>query len=117
MSKKKNTLQDLDEFLKQQAATLVEPTPLREAIEESPVIQNTIVPTTEISESSILDTLKTLATREGTNFSTTLSHLIIQSLGSQKNTSAQDKMLINTALYLTNGANWKEAIKNYWEKH
>lgn len=32
MSKKKNTLKDLDEFLKQQAATLVAPQPLSETI-------------------------------------------------------------------------------------
>jgi hypothetical protein len=36
MSKKKNTLKDLDEFLKQQAATLVEPTQLSDTIQAPP---------------------------------------------------------------------------------
>ena len=34
MSKKKNTLKDLDEFLKQQAATLVSPDKLSEKVDE-----------------------------------------------------------------------------------
>ncbi len=35
MSKKKNTLQDLDDFLKQQAATLVTPETLSDTVEHS----------------------------------------------------------------------------------
>ena len=35
MSKKKNTLKDLDEFLKQQAATLVTPTQLSDNISDA----------------------------------------------------------------------------------
>jgi hypothetical protein len=117
MSKKKNTLKDLDEFLKQQAAVLVEPTPLREAIQESPIIQNATPSALEVSESTILESLKILSAKDGSNFTTTLCQLIIQSLGSRQKTSSEEKMLINTALYLTSGPNWKDAIKNYWEKH
>ena len=35
MSKKKNTLQDLDDFLKQQAATLVTPETLSDTLRQS----------------------------------------------------------------------------------
>ena len=39
MSKKKNTLQDLDDFLKQQAATLVTPGTLSDIVEPTPEIK------------------------------------------------------------------------------
>ncbi len=39
MSKKKNTLQDLDDFLKQQAATLVTPETLSDTVEPKPEIE------------------------------------------------------------------------------
>ncbi|MBL0745906.1 hypothetical protein [Chryseolinea lacunae] len=132
MSKKKNTLKDLDEFLKQQAATLVSPTPLREKIEETtppaprpePVatapVQHapeTSAPVaTEVTSATILEDLKTLSDKEGVFFRQKFYDLIIQSLESQKKSLPEDKMLINTALYLKSGSLWKEAIRDYWKE-
>jgi hypothetical protein len=41
-----------------------------------------------------------------------LYDLLIQA--AEKKTSAERTMLINTALYLKNTTNWKEAIQEYW---
>ena len=131
MSKKKNTLKDLDEFLKQQAATLVSPPSLREKIEETappaPAIKEqpkTEAPVSapqtsapeEVSSASILEDLKTLSEKEGVFFRQKLYDLIIQTLETQKKSLPEDKMLINTALYLKSGSLWKEAIRAYWKK-
>ncbi|SHH49218.1 hypothetical protein SAMN04488109_4033 [Chryseolinea serpens] len=132
MSKKKNTLKDLDEFLKQQAATLVSPPSLREKIEETappapaikeqpkaeappPAPQASTTPG-EVSSASILEDLKTLSEKEGVFFRQKLYDLIIQTLETQKKSLPEDKMLINTALYLKSGNLWKEAIREYWKK-
>jgi hypothetical protein len=115
MSKKKNTLNDLDEFLKQQASTLVAPTPLRQTIQESSTSENTTSIKHEVSEATILNDLKALSAREGAAFRGKLCDLIIHSIEGQSNSAPEDKMLINTALYLKNGTEWKEAIRQYWK--
>jgi hypothetical protein len=127
MSKKKNTLKDLDEFLKQQAATLVSPQRLSDKVEAPPSsppqeqTQETSLTTADtekeaISSSEILSDLRHLATREGAHFKEHFYDLIIQTMEFQNHYSPEDKMLINTALYLKNGERWKEAIREYWRK-
>jgi hypothetical protein len=117
MSKKKNTLKDLDEFLKQQAATLVSPEKLSQKVEEPEITVSTQqpVPEQQISTEKILSDLKMLAKKEGPAFKKNLYDLIIKSLEDQPHASAEDKMLINTALYLKSGDNWKDAIRTYWK--
>jgi len=123
MSKKKNTLQDLNEFLKQQAATLVSPDKLGEKFPESntvvnptpdPVISETTA--VELSTEKIMSDLKALSKKENTPLPKKLYDLIILALESQGTTSPEDKMLINTALYLKYGEQWKEKIAEYWRK-
>jgi hypothetical protein len=119
MSKKKNTLKDLDDFLKQQAATLVAPTALsdtlKERVEKSAQDTSSGAIETEISASSILQDIRTLSEKEGLAFRRKFYDLIIQSLEAQKNPTAEDKMLINTALYLKSPEKWKESIRSYWK--
>lgn len=116
MSKKKNTLKDLDDFLKQQAATLVAPTPLSDSIKERGKEEILLAENeTEVSLSGILQDIKTLADKEGNAFRKKFYDLIILSLESQKNPTAEDKMLINTALYLKSPEKWKETIRAYWK--
>ncbi len=121
MSKKKNTLKDLDEFLKQQAATLVSPVQLSEKIETpEPITPSKEVVASssdneEVSISTVLRDLNTLAYKEGSTYRTKLYDLIIQSLENQSQSLPEDKMLINTALYLKSGDNWKDVIRNYWK--
>lgn len=119
MSKKKNTLKDLDEFLKQQAATLVTPMQLSDTILETESDKKNIPVSEEaageVSVAKILNDLNTLAAKEGTSYRKKFYDLIIQSLEAQKNSLPEDKMLINTALYLKSGEKWKEAIQQYWK--
>jgi hypothetical protein len=137
MSKKKNTLKDLDEFLKQQAATLVPPTPLSEKADTPPqpslpevkkpivedkTIEKIAAPAAskkieaELSLERILEDIETLAQREGTSFRKKVYDLVLQAADTEQNSSPEDKMLINTVLYLANGTEWKNAIRNYWRE-
>ena len=119
MSKKKNTLKDLDDFLKQQAATLVAPTALsdtlRDPLTERQGEATAIKIEPEVSVTSILEDIKVLSEKEGHSFRKKFYDLIIRSLESQQNSTAEDKMLINTALYLKSGNKWKEVIRQYWK--
>lgn len=121
MSKKKNTLKDLDEFLKQQAATLVQPATLSDQIEEpapekksSPEPKFVPQPHGDVSVDSILQDLRLLSLQEGHAFRRKFYDLIVRSMEAQPYSEPEDKMLINTALYLKSGDSWKEAIRNYW---
>jgi len=121
MSKKKNTLQDLNEFLKQQAATLVSPDKLGEKFPESNAAVNPtpdpVIPETtavELSTEKLINDLNALSKQQGVPLPKKLYDLIILALESQGATSPEDKMLINTALYLKYGEQWKEKIAEYW---
>lgn len=126
MSKKKNTLKDLDEFLKQQAATLVSPTRLSEKADapEPEPAKAQEVKTEKIQEASrdkvvsastIIKDLRQLALTKGDDFKDEFCSIILSVMEGQTEHSPEDKMLINTALYLKHGSNWKEGIRNYWK--
>jgi hypothetical protein len=138
MSKKKNTLKDLDEFLKQQAATLVSPPRLSDKIEvkkpesiveekeEQKVTpaagQETEKPATPatkqgVSAQQILNDLNALADQEDDRFKSKFYDIIIKTVEARNEFTPEDKMLINTALYLKTGDRWKESIRDYWRKH
>lgn len=139
MSKKKNTLKDLDEFLKQQAATLVDPPRLSDKVElkkpesasekepgqkeEQPVAERVVenVPSSEkkpgVSVQQVLNDLSILAAQENDRFKPKFYDIIIKTIEARNEFTAEDKMLINTALYLKNGDRWKDAIRDYWRKH
>jgi hypothetical protein len=123
MSKKKNTLKDLDEFLKQQAATLVPPTPLADKVETAqpeeikPAPKKEAVPVpTDVTLEKILEDLETLSQKEGTTFRKKIYDLILHAAESGQQSLPEDKMLINTVLYLSNGPRWKDAVREYWRK-
>jgi hypothetical protein len=119
MSKKKNTLKDLDEFLKQQAATLVSPDKLTDKKEDSTQVQEAAAMkrlAAEISHEKILEDLQELSRREGEQFPNRFYDLIIRSFESRNKLTAEEKMLINTALYLKSGHQWKQVIREYWSK-
>lgn len=123
MSKKKNTLRDLDEFLKQQAATLVTPEPVQK---ETPAASTTaepaeatmsIVPEEEaVTTDKIFDDLLRLYAQDPESFRQKLYALIVLITEAQPKLLPEDKMLINTALYLKSGDQWREALREYWMK-
>jgi hypothetical protein len=133
MSKKKNTLKDLDDFLKQQAATLVSPAKLSEQIETPPppaaeaapvvspqvttppVVEPAPAVVEEVTTAKILEAIKTLAQKEGTTVHYKLYDVILQAAETKVISSAEDKMLINTVLFLKSGDNWKDVIRDYWK--
>ena len=123
MSKKKNTLKDLDEFLKQQAATLVSPSRLSDKAEEPASVQtHERIETKQgdssqkvVSAQSISNDLRQLAAIKGESFKDEFCSIILAVMEGQREYSPEDKMLINTALYLQHGSNWKEAIRSYWK--
>lgn len=112
MSKKKNTLKDLDEFLKQQAASLVTPAKLSDKVptpeiqEPSSVVEKPAAPSVDVAT-----TLRNMFLNDETREQ--FYDLIIRAAEGQ--TSPESTMLINTALYLKHGENWKEAIRQYWK--
>ena len=116
MSKKKNTLQDLDDFLKQQAATLVTPEALNAASSIEDDSQAPVETPTAVSQQPHKEFDLSLS-KDDPAFRKKLYDFIIESLAQQKDSLPEDKMLINTALYLKNGDNWKEAIREYWRAH
>ena len=108
MSKNKNPLKDLDLFLKQQAASFVNPTPLSEKIQ----VEETLSESTpsEKREETILQSIERLIDQNPA----ALYDMLIQA--AEKKNSSERTVLINTALYLKNTKNWKEAIREYWNK-
>jgi hypothetical protein len=118
MSKKKNTLKDLDEFLKQQAATLVAPQKLSDRKVAAVAMPDELPPhedVADISPDKIVADLLELSRNEGEQFPAKFYDLIIRSLELRNKFTPEDKMLINTALYLKNGSQWKHAIREYWK--
>lgn len=113
MSKNKNPLKDLDLFLKQQAASFVNPTPLSERVQPEP--HSEVAPLSGSSNESLLQSVERLMEQNPS----ALYDILIEAAG--KKTSTERTMLINTALYLKNtgylsSGDWKEAIKEYWSR-
>jgi hypothetical protein len=124
MSKKKNTLNDLEEFLKMQASALVTPAPLGDQPKEAPIISPK-VPTraanADISEqtlpavrteSDLIEAIKKVSSGNKKAF----YDLLIKVTESLPNRSKEDVLLINAALYLKGGQNWKDVVREYWKK-
>lgn len=124
MSKRKNTLNDLEEFLKLQASTLVPPQPVEqpkpvEAPKEEPPIVSAQAVEPPASSSpvhppkpvDVLEEMKKLATQNRNGF---YDHII--KVAETMPDGTNDVLLINTALYLKHGDNWKSGIEEYWRK-
>src|SRR5687768_15250675 len=100
MSKKKNTLKDLDEFLKQQAAALVSPPKLSD--KAAPPQHDARIDPGQLPEPTSMDQvlkqMQELAGQEGKDFRTFLYDFIIKSIEDLNQYLPEDRMLINTAL-------------------
>ncbi len=114
MSKKKNTLKDLDEFLKQQAASIVEPAKLSNKVDAQEVSLQKESDSNSLNVGELENHLKALSEKNGKSYRENLYDVVIRSLESLGQFLPEDKMLINTALYLKSGDQWKDAIRQYW---
>jgi len=112
MAKRKNPLKDLDDFLKQEATSFVKPEK-KEEPEESLASEKPGLATAE----DIIEAIGQLANKDQSVYREELFQIIKSSLEKLDHTSADDKMLINTLLYLKDKNNWKENIKTYWAEH
>jgi len=113
MSKKKNTLNDLEEFLKLQASSLVTPSSLTERVKEAPIISESKkgeAVITNVEEETLVKKVQRLAENKNEFY-----NFIIQVTEGLSNKSKEDTLLINTALYLKGGPDWKEVVSNYWK--
>jgi len=113
MSKKKNTLNDLEEFLKLQASSLVTPSPLTEKVKDTPTAleqkkNETIIAV--IEEEDLVKKVQRLAVNKKEFYD-----FIIQVTDGLSNKTKEDTLLINTALYLKGGPDWKAVVANYWK--
>jgi hypothetical protein len=133
MSKKKNTLKDLDEFLKQQAASLVSPEKLNISKEELkdeevvPLLENVSVqqitveherPVVEPTFHDALELLKTLSRKNDyLEFRKKMYDMLLSVMDAQHHQVPEDKIFINTLLYLKHGQRWKDGIREYWQHH
>ena len=114
MAKRKNPLSDLDAFLKQEASSLVKP----EGLKKEQPTANTETQEAPTKE-KIVELLVALGESEGANFSDTLYYIIRETFDTLGTHSSEDKMLLNTVLYLKNKPNWKVSLEDYWsnQKH
>jgi hypothetical protein len=134
MSKRKNTLNDLEEFLKLQASTLAAPKPVDvpheviaqpvaetfKPVEAKPVVEVVEKVVEKIVEKivqvpavpvDIQTELQKIASRDRSEF----FGLVLKTLDTIPQTQSKDALLINTLLYLKHGDNWKSGIENYWK--
>ncbi|MFZ5970286.1 MAG: hypothetical protein ACOYXA_01720 [Bacteroidota bacterium] len=121
MSKKKNTLNDLEEFLKMQASSLVTPPALTEKVKEVPAAPApATIPTPAPApapralpaDAEVIEAMRHVASTDKKKF----YDLLIRITENLPNRTKEDVLLINSALYLKGGTNWKETVSDYWKK-
>jgi hypothetical protein len=129
MSKRKNTLNDLEEFLKLQASTLAAPKPVDVPREVASAIAKPVEEKHEVEvvekvvekivekivqvpapPTDIQAELRKIANHDRSEF----YNLLLRTFDTVP--QAKDALLINTILYLKHGDNWKAGIEQYWSK-
>lgn len=112
MAKKKNTLKDLDAFLKQEAKSFVQPETVKKEVQQatpSSIAEQPVAPVAApINDDSVIDFLAGKASPEE------VYNIVQNAIEKSGKSTAENKMLINTLLYLKDKNNWKENIKSYW---
>ncbi len=111
MAKRKNPLKDLDSFLKQEATSFVKPEGVTGETEAEGTPDQPVI----IDKDKMLNYFTELAKKDPSAFRSVLLELAQKSVELTGAKTAQDKMLINTLLYLNNPENWETVIKEYWQ--
>lgn len=125
MAKRKNPLKDIDAFLKQESTSFVDPEKIspkkgkKTTSSEAKASLAAEVPVKaskeQISKEEIISELQALANKEGDAFRASFYNIIRETLEGLNHSTAEDKMLINTLLYISDKSNWKDNIKGYWQ--
>ncbi len=110
MAKRKNPLKDLDAFLKQEAKNVVQPNTVSEAPVATPSSEVATPPQAPvaITEEVILNYIANIKDPKA------LYTLMQQAVEKSTLNTAENKMLLNTLLYLQDKDHWKENITAYW---
>lgn len=122
MSKRKNPLQNLDDFLKQEASSFVTPKKFGEPEKEkqtalqAPVAEEQKTRPKTISKADIAELIRQLADKNNLSVRNQMLELMQYMLENHAAGNAEDKMLINTILILKYPENWREKVEEYWEK-
>lgn len=125
MSKRKNPLQNLDDFLKQEATSLVSPKKFGEPKKEkqpappesvAEELKPTPVRPADVTPENIAELIRKLADKNNLSMRDQFLELAQYILENHTAGNAKDKMLINTILILKYPENWREKIEEYWEK-
>ena len=124
-AKKKNPLKNLDDFLKQEASSLVTPekvgNPQQPAPDDSAVEQETPIQEVEkqpVTQKSILEMLFELKNQQGEDaFTKNFYEIVLQTAENMEDSNPNKNLLINTMLYVQGGEEWKQSIKSYWESN
>ena len=117
MSKKKNTLSDLEEFLKLQASSLVTPPSVSEKAKPSePSLTIVSAPTSEVAAASVEKDVPSMVAEMAAANSQNFYDLVLKAAENLRDTQEAKTLLINTALYLKGGPQWKETVRDYWKK-
>jgi len=124
-NKKKNPLKNIDDFLKQEASSLV--TPEKVGSSEQSTSQDDAAKPEEstkpeakeaITQNSILEMLFELKNQQGEDaFTKKFYEIVLETAENLDDSNPKKNLLINTMLYMQGGDNWKQSIKTYWERH
>lgn len=111
MAKRKNPLKDLDAFLKQEAKNFIQPNKVETTKADSSTAHNTHTESNaSIDQKEVIKFLSELKIKNSDSF-----YHVLRSVTEQSGLeSSENKMLMNTILYLQNKEDWKEAIRDYW---
>lgn len=113
MSKKKNTLSDLEEFLKSQASTLVQPPAVEgmpEPSEAAPIKQPIAAQQPVPSRMSLENEFFELFAKDRPAW----YRLVLKACEQGLHDNPKLALLINTTMYVQHGSDWKTAIERYW---
>ena len=125
MSKRKNTLNDLEEFLKLQASTLVPPLPV-ETVKPAKQPKTVEPPEADFIKPQPAEVAQLYKPEKAIELLEGMRRLALENKGEFYDhviktvealpVGSKDVLLINTALYLKHGDNWKEGIESYWRE-
>lgn len=119
MAKRKNPLKDLDAFLKQEAKNFVQPKKVETPVENE---KNEEAAPAKVEEPRAYESSPTIDDLQVKTFLSELKksnnpefyNILLKSVEEAGTDSSENKMLINTILYLKDKDNWKDSIKEYW---
>lgn len=108
MSKRKNPLQNLDKFLKQEASSFVQPKRLSD--------QEKTAGSTD-HEQEVFEIIEKLAVENNNTSKKQFLLTCLKFFEAEGIKSSREKLFVNTILYLLHEDQWEEKVKEYWSSY